>query len=183
MIIKPKNRIELLDLMPKKAIVAEIGVRKGTYAKYIYELTKPKKLYLIDCWEKQKGDYEIDSSNNQNHDLYYKEVVNQFGQIKNVEIIKDFSENACKKFPVNYFDWIYIDADHTYKAISNDLHNWWPLIKNSGYMCGHDYFTDYWVDVEKAVNKFLQNKKINLYALTLSKYPSWCIKKNEVKLI
>ena len=110
-------------------------------------------------------------------------MLNHFGKYKNAIIIKDYSQNACKCFENNFFDWVYIDANHTYDAIFNDINNWWPLIKNNGYICGHDYFTDYWVDVELAVNNFLKLNKKNLYALTLSKYPSWCIKKNEIKLI
>jgi len=183
MIIKPKNRIELLNILPKNGIVAEIGVKSGLFAKHIYEISQPKKIFLIDCWESQKGSYEIDSTNNQNHEKCYKDVLNHFGKYKNAIIIKDYSQNACKCFENNFFDWVYIDANHTYDAIFNDINNWWPLIKNNGYICGHDYFTDYWVDVELAVNNFLKLNKKNLYALTLSKYPSWCIKKNEIKLI
>lgn len=182
MTIRPKNRIELLEILPKNGVVAEIGVRKGVFAKYIYEISKPKKIYLIDCWEKQNGKYKIDSTNNQDHKKCYQEVLHNFGNYSNVEIIKKYSHEASKLFNENYFDWVYIDADHTYDSICKDLKDWWPLVKNTGYMCGHDYFTNFWVDVEKAVNQFLINKNKHLYALTLSKYPSWCIKKNDVKL-
>jgi disulfide oxidoreductase YuzD len=44
-----------------------------------------------------------------------------------------------KLFPDNYFDFVYIDANHTWQGITNDIHDWWPKVKLGGYLCGHDY--------------------------------------------
>jgi len=44
------NREELLKMLPKNAIIAEIGVDKGYFSEQIIKTTIPKKLHLIDCW-------------------------------------------------------------------------------------------------------------------------------------
>ena len=59
-------------------------------------------------------------------------------------ILKTESEKAAalfppKYFPDGYFDFIYIDADHTYEAVKKDIHAWYRLLKIGGYMGGHDY--------------------------------------------
>src|SRR5258708_7881988 len=44
---------QFLAQLPKNAVVAEIGVQEGTFARFIVSNTNPSKLYLIDCWEHQ----------------------------------------------------------------------------------------------------------------------------------
>ena len=37
------------------------------------------------------------------------------------------------------FDFIYIDADHSYEACKLDLESYWPKLKQGGIMMGDDY--------------------------------------------
>jgi hypothetical protein len=46
-----RNRDVFLSLMPKNAVVAEIGVAGGGFAQKILSKTKPRMLYLVDPWE------------------------------------------------------------------------------------------------------------------------------------
>lgn len=36
-------------------------------------------------------------------------------------------------------DYLYIDADHTYDAVTSDLECWWPHLKVGGLIAGDDY--------------------------------------------
>jgi hypothetical protein len=49
------------------------------------------------------------------------------------------SVEAAKDFPNFFFDFVYIDADHTYKAVMEDLTAWYPKVKIGGVICGHDF--------------------------------------------
>lgn len=42
-------------------------------------------------------------------------------------------------FGKEYFDWVYIDADHSYASVLEDLQHWYPQVKKGGFLCGDDY--------------------------------------------
>jgi predicted O-methyltransferase YrrM len=37
------------------------------------------------------------------------------------------------------FDYLYIDADHTFDSVTSDLENWWPHVLVGGLVAGDDY--------------------------------------------
>jgi hypothetical protein len=77
-----------------------------------------------------------------------------------------FSTDAVKFFGDEYFDWIYIDANHKYKYIKENLHIWTPKVKVGGLITGHDYGNKNekrkkW-GITKAVNEFVEENTFNL---------------------
>jgi hypothetical protein len=54
---------------------------------------------------------------------------------------------------------VYIDGDHSYEAVRDDLRAWYPKLKHGGVLCGDDY---YWRDaknelsIKRAVDEFCQ---------------------------
>jgi hypothetical protein len=64
--------------------------------------------------------------------------------------VKSFSEDsydfyemptyeASTMVPDNHFDFVFIDADHSYNAVKQDITDWLPKVKPGGWLCGHDY--------------------------------------------
>lgn len=37
------------------------------------------------------------------------------------------------------YDVVFIDAGHDYDSCLADIQLWWPLVREGGYLCGHDY--------------------------------------------
>ena len=70
-------------------------------------------------------------------DRIYGNVVSKFKSHDNVSIHREFSIEVS--FPDQYFDWVYIDGDHTYEVVLKDLEFYYPLVKKGGYLCGDDY--------------------------------------------
>ena len=52
-------------------------------------------------------------------------------------VIKGFSHDCIPNLPENC-DFIFIDADHIYKSIYNDIKLSLPKVKKGGILCGHD---------------------------------------------
>lgn len=61
------------------------------------------------------------------------------------------------------YDFIFIDGDHTYAAVIQDLNTWYPKLKVGGIFAGHDY--DEGV-VKSALEEFRSTKNITIPVLT-----------------
>ncbi len=175
------SREDLLSVLPKNAIVAEIGVAEGQFSNSILSLTDPIKLYLIDCWEEQSFSIYPEYRPQPTQDGYYELVKQKFGRDSRVEIIKEYSDKAAKVFPDNYFDWIYIDGNHVYEAIKADLESWLPKVKDGGIIAGHDYVVRKDFGIVSAVNEFVKKHDFSICYLTMEyqdgvKHPSYAIK-------
>lgn len=174
------NRIDLAN-KTAKGIVAEIGVASGVYSEIILQ-SKIQKLYLIDCWQTQDGEYKKDPCNvsTEYQNMRFEKIKKKFGNNEKINILKMYSNQAAKLFADEYFDWIYIDANHTKKAVKEDLNLWWPKVKFGGYLCGHDYVSGYkWIEVIPAVDEFCNHHHIKLET-TNERIPSWFLKKQHL---
>ncbi len=113
------ERHTLLEHLPKRAVVAEVGVAYGDFSREILVRTQPKELHLIDL-EQHWADRFADRGD---------QVVNHLG---------DASEQLAK-FPNGYFDWIYIDADHRYEMVKRDTQIAKHKVKPDGLLVFNDY--------------------------------------------
>lgn len=162
--------------MPKNAVVAELGVDQGQFSKQIIESTNPTKLHLVDTWG--SGRY----NSNKMH-----QVNSQFAaEMKrgSVEIHHGLSTDLVEQFSNEYFDWIYIDTDHTYETTKKELELYAPKLKSGGIIAGHDYIMGNWYGMFKygvveAVNEFCvkNNWEIIYLSTELTIYPSFAISK------
>lgn len=174
---------QFLQIMPKNAVVAEVGVQEGTFSSFIIQHTDPIKLYLIDCWEFQDPRIFDDPEANVNQDAQdelYNKVKTKFSDNPNVIILKKYSKDAASMFPDEFFDWVYIDSNHAYEAVKEDLSLWYPKVKKGGFICGHDYlhFERHGFGITKALNEFMRDN--NLYFTYLTDgdvHESWAVQK------
>jgi len=89
-------------------------------------------------------------------------------ELDNVEIIKNFSKHASFSFKNKSLDFVYIDGEHIYNAVVEDIQHWVPKIKPGGYIAGHDYWYN---DVVGAVKDALNPTNICSF-----KDSSWLVK-------
>ena len=141
---------------------AELGVERARNSKSILRELNIEKLYLIDAWDNYKGIDGIWSNIDENH----KHVLRILGNDKRVEIIKNFSNVAVKDIKDNSLDFVYVDANHKYEYVYQDIKSWYPKVKNNGFMAGHDVCIP---DVIKAVKEFCSNKSIKFQ----TEIPDW----------
>ena len=56
-----------------------------------------------------------------------------------MEITRKLSTDAAKDFEESYFDWIYIDTDHTYETTLSELYAFSEKVKKDGIIAGLYY--------------------------------------------
>jgi cephalosporin hydroxylase len=51
---------------------------------------------------------------------------------------KENTVAAAKNVTDDEIDFVFIDADHTYKGVKADILAWMPKVRKGGYVTGHD---------------------------------------------
>jgi predicted O-methyltransferase YrrM len=85
----------------------------------------------------------------------------------NIAKVKMSSVEASKQYADGSLDLVYIDADHTYASVVEDITAWRGKVKRDGYIAGHD---SYMPEVLQAVRDCL-GEPIEIFSDT-----SWIVK-------
>jgi hypothetical protein len=162
-------RRELISMLPKLAVGAEIGVWKGDFSAELIKGASPKKLYLIDPWVVQNDDVHRNAwyGNEQrvNMEQIHENVLQRFLKERedgSLIVRRAFSKQVLGEFPDGYFDFIYIDGDHEYSAVRCDCFTAFDKVKPGGFICGDDYsITGWWRDgVVRAFHDLLHDRAV-----------------------
>jgi hypothetical protein len=164
-----KNRREITQLLNERytnGIGCEIGVLRGDFSEHLLTNWKCKTLYLVDCWT-EHSDYDETFHNHENNYTIMKKKLEPFKE--RINICRGYSHQVVNHFGDNFFDFIYIDANHSYEGCKKDLDLYWSKLKDGGIIMGDDYHLS---DVEhlnfdgnqvtfgvtKAVKEFVREK-------------------------
>ena len=176
------NREDLLESLPKNSIVAELWVDEWFFSEKIIQICRPKKLHLIDVWwtkfyNKSKQNY----------------VENKFSRYvagEEVSIHVGLSTEVYQDFQDNYFDWIYIDTDHSYETTILELEYYRKKMKDGWIIAGHDFIVGYWegmirYGVREAVYEFCLKYSWEIIYLTaeINDHPSFAIRQINNKIM
>jgi len=168
------SRQFLLDILPKKSIGAEIGVHLGDFSQQILDTVSPTELHLIDPWEHQTSNiyktawYGGAAKGGQDElNERYLSIFKRFDKnikAEQVKIHRGYSTDILKQFQDQYFDWVYIDGNHLYEYVKNDLELSLHKVKAGGLITGDDYTEGGWWEggVKKAVDEFANNQMVSL---------------------
>ncbi len=120
-----EHRDRILEFLPKKAVCAEIGIETAKTSEKILKAAEPSKLHLI----------EIDAAWIENARNKFSKELSE----NRVFLHHGSSYEELSKFDDNYFDWVYIDGDHTYNGAKKDLEVARIKTKDDGLIWLHDY--------------------------------------------
>lgn len=183
-----RELVTLVNSIYPNGVGVEIGVLRGDYSKMILEEWKNGKLYLVDTWRHISEYVDMNGRDDQYHYDCMVETAKNIKQYQNrAHMIRMGSVDASKLFPDEYFDFIYIDADHSYEAVKKDLEVWWPKIKRGGVFSGDDFIPedgDIWLvnnsdgssqyagkfGVKKAVTEFSNKHGLKIHSTTEEPY-------------
>ena len=165
----PNLKIRAFDflLKDKKNLVgAEIGVFKGGHALEMLKLLDIKTLSLVDAYGTytsivRGGEKTWDNSP---EEKIAKETLRDYKD--KIEWVKFWSNKAGIFFQDESLDFVYIDGNHDYEFVLEDIELWTPKVKQGGIIGGHDYGGNF-PGVEKAVKKYCGKNeieyKVNFY--------------------
>lgn len=182
----------LSKLLPASPVVAEVGVQTGKNADRIYRTLSPGLMVLVDPW-KHYGTkrYSVDGANvrQSRQNARYKQTRQRFADRKSSLILRTESQAAAKLIPDGTFDLVYLDAQHDYQSVRNDIAAWWRKIRAGGILSGHDYVTESSPEdsripyfrkgygVAKAVQDFCGENDLEIHMLSNASWADWSIVK------
>lgn len=179
------DRNTLIGSLPHGGIGAEIGVDVGLFSEVILERNQPRELWLIDCWRHLPDSNDPANAVEAAQEGKYQEVLKRFASRPHVHVLREWSVIAATQFQNEYFDFVYLDANHL--QVDLDIQAWWPKIRIGGALCGHDYcvVADY-IDVKPKVDAWVKQVGLTLHVAGLESddvysrnYPSWLVFKPE----
>lgn len=137
--------------------MAEVGVWKGKSAYIWASVCKEKKakLYAVDVFTGGIDLFGIaKGSGNENlndvHDVWEAVHSNLHGLP--VQYIRQKSHSGWMALP-DGLDIVFIDGDHSYDQVKQDIQLYRPLVREGGLLCGHDYATGN--EVSQAVDELI----------------------------
>jgi len=140
---------EILNRIPSNRPIrgAEIGIWKGCNAREIIR-HRPNVIHImVDPWSAIDRDKSFVESGSEDSKVDQKEynrcyditLIRVNPWIKQCEIMKMKSVDAAELIADNSLDYVFIDADHSYAGVKQDIELWYPKIKLGGWIGGHDY--------------------------------------------
>lgn len=157
----------------------EIGCWFGQSATYLIErlleLDSNSHAFFLDTWLGGKGEPEEKVVADHGIDYVYNEFRKNILSVgyNQTHIIRDDSVKGAANFPDDFFDFIFIDAGHQGWQAYDDLSAWYPKLRQSGTIAGHD--SDY-PDVLRSVERFCQENGLS-YRISPSPQHCWIIEK------
>lgn len=140
---------------------AEIGTDQGEYAEVLCKANSDLELVCIDPWKAEayeKNEQPESKENQEFFDKRYQETINRLA-LYNVSILRTTSMEALKEFDDNSLDFVYIDGNHDFLNVTQDMHYWYKKVRPGGILAGHDfvrYPSRKFNHVQKVVNAYSQ---------------------------
>lgn len=141
-----RQLVKLLKSRPH-AIGAEVGVFRGdTSVGLLKNLPGLCKLVCVDPWAELE-EFKQHCPNKKGRvfnahwpgvrDRFVEQVLEPYGD--RVRALQMLSTDAADLLPNNWLDWVFIDGNHGYKWVREDVLAWYPKVKMGGLITGDDY--------------------------------------------
>ena len=113
----------------------EIGVFEGKFTEILAK--SGLWIYGIDPWLVYEDYGHPDYQNTANK--RYEKSKRRLAPYLNVTLLKEKSMNVVEQFANESIDFVYIDGNHQFRYIADDMYEWHKKLKKGGIMAGHDY--------------------------------------------
>ena len=152
--------------LEKDTVGAEVGVWNGDTAERILAQRPKVRLFLVDRWEPpEPGDSYFNSgakiaaqSENMHQKAYQRCRMRTEPYKERIEWLVGASLEMAEAVAERSLDFVFVDADHSFEGVYNDILAWLPKIAVGGWIGGHNWNAKW--PVEEAVTAILDKKTV-----------------------
>ena len=145
---------------------AEIGVRKGKFTRHLCKANPDLHMLCVDPWMPYGKFYSAERQER----IYNTCLKTLEGY--NVTIIRKASMDAVNDIPLESLDFVYIDGDHTFDHVMEDIIHWSQRVRSGGIIACHDFHYGSNVDVVEAVKAYTRAHHIDPWYVTKEAQPT-----------
>lgn len=181
------GRRQIVSMIPKNTVGAEIGVFTGVFSEFLMAKTGPKHLYLVDPWAKAHGEMfpnwgKYTAGGTLPSIAAHKAALRRAGKLEGkVDVIEEFSTQWLAGLKPAALDWVYLDAAHKYENVLEDLHAIERVLTGQGMILGDDCWTDPHAKhfgVFRAIRDFCADRPFEIFRM--DHHGQWAIRHRNV---
>lgn len=144
--VRRRTRARILESLVKERgwrIGAELGVLRGDTFLHLLRTCPDLAMIGVDLWmpmpekDGQEGGRSYLAHDLEGYLQRLKDRIAPYGG--RAALLRLSTVEAALRFPDRHFDFVFIDADHTYEGVSADIDAWRPKVRPGGMLLGHDY--------------------------------------------
>lgn len=134
------GRDDLIEFFKEKGFKkgVEVGVFMGAFTEVLGK--SGLEVYGVDPWLAYEDyPYYSEPQKQSRCDSQYEAAKKLLEPYKNVTLIRKTSMDAAADFENDSIDFVYIDGNHSFRYVAEDICEWVKKVRPGGVVCGHDY--------------------------------------------
>jgi predicted O-methyltransferase YrrM len=120
-------------------------LRKGATFLHLLKHCPDLVLIGVDCWADGLGHQDLNLA-----ERMVREGAKSYG--RRAHIIKGWTVPVAASIADESLDFVFVDANHSYDSVREDLLAWMPKVKPGGWVMGHDIN---WPSVKQAADELI----------------------------
>jgi len=146
---------QLASVLKPGTSMVEVGSWAGESARIWIASGNVSSIILVDPYldELAVAELEHDETRERSAEEAMASAQRVVSSFPGAQLLRMTSAHAAELLSGQEFDFVYIDANHTYESVLEDIRLWLPLVKADGIIAGHDYNPVDFPGVIQAVNE------------------------------
>jgi predicted O-methyltransferase YrrM len=152
--------------LKEKMMVVEVGSWTGHSTSVLAEsvMSHGGHVYAVDHWRGNEGVVHHGIAEKVDMFHVFKHNMMVLGVWSAINPLVMSSRDAVNIFADGILDLVFIDADHRYDYIKEDIALWLPKIKAGGILCGHDsegYYSKYPEETKQLIDNHINEDYVS----------------------
>jgi SAM-dependent methyltransferase len=160
---------------------AEIGVAEGRFSAVMLKIIPDLHLLGVDPWTPDGEDKRSLMIGKRLADERCEQANELYTRYPNSCTHRGTSMDVVQTFEKESLDFIYIDGNHTFDFVMQDLIEWSKRVRPGGIIAGHDYYRFRWAGVVDAVDIYTRMHRVHEWYITDERTPTFFWVKQENK--